>query len=47
MKAKIIEYVTKEEFEKLREKFPKALVSIRKNGSKRLFIGKKVYVLKP
>lgn len=47
MREKTIEYVTKEEFEKLKEKFPNALVSTRRNGSKRLFVGKRVYVLKP
>jgi len=46
MKTKIIQEVGKEEFEKLKEKYPNALVSKRKNGSQRIFLGNRIYVLK-
>ncbi len=46
MKSIIIEDVEKEEFEKLKQKYSKALISKRKNGSERIFAGNKIFVLR-
>ena len=44
VKKNTIRYVTKEKFEELRLKHPKTVVSKRKNGSERIFLGNRVFV---
>ncbi|HKZ45616.1 MAG TPA: hypothetical protein VJ343_02830 [archaeon] len=46
MKDKKIQGVTKEEFERLKQKYPKAVTSKRGDGSERMFIKCVTYVLK-
>ena len=45
VKRKTIQYVTKDEFEELKLKHPKAVVSKRKNGHERMFLGNRVFVV--
>jgi len=45
MKDKKIQYVTNEEFERLKQKCPKAVTSKREDGSERIFIKYVTYVL--
>jgi len=45
VKRKTTQYVTKEEFEELKLKHPKAVVSKRKNGSERIFLENRVFVV--
>jgi len=46
MKDKKIQNVTKEEFERLKQKYPKAVTSKREDGSERIFINNVSYVLR-
>lgn len=46
IKSIIVKEVTKEKFEEIKQKYPNCIVSKRKNGTERIFIGKKVFVLK-
>jgi hypothetical protein len=46
MKDKKIQDVTKEEFERLKQKYPKAVTSKRKDGSERIFIKCVTYALR-
>jgi len=45
VKRRTIQYVTKEKFEELKLKHPKAVVSKRKNRHERMFLGNKVFVV--
>jgi len=45
VKRKTIQYTTKEKFEDLKLKHPKAIVSKRKNGHERIFLGNRVFVV--
>ena len=45
VKRKTIRHVTKEKFEELKLKHPKAVVSKRKNGHERMFLGNRVFVV--
>jgi hypothetical protein len=46
VKRKTIQYVTKDEFEELKLKYPKAVTSKREDGSERIFIKCVTYVLR-
>jgi hypothetical protein len=46
MKNKKIQYIAKEEFERLRQKYPKAVTSKRGDKSERIFIRCVTYVLR-
>jgi len=46
MSSTIIKDVTKEEFERLKQKYPQALISKRKDDSERIFVGKRIFVLR-
>jgi len=46
VKRRIIQHVTKEKFEELRLKHPKAVVSKTKNGQEKMFLGKRVFVVR-
>jgi hypothetical protein len=45
VKRKTIQYVTKDEFEELKLKHPKAVVSKTKNGHEKMFLGNRVFVV--
>ena len=45
VKRKTVQYVTKEKFEELKLKHPKAVISKRKNGSERMFFGNRTFVV--
>ena len=42
----MVKDVTNDKFEKLKQKYPKAVTSKRKNGSERIFLGNKIFVLR-
>ena len=46
MKDKKIQNVTKEEIERIKQKYPKAVTSKREDGSERIFINNVSYVLR-
>jgi hypothetical protein len=46
MSSTIIKDVINDKFEKLKQKYPKAVTSKRKNGSERIFLGKRIFVLR-
>jgi len=45
VRGKTIQYVTKDEFEELKLKHPKAVVSKTKNGSEKIFLENRVFVV--
>lgn len=45
VKRRIIQHVTKEEFEELKLKHPKAVVSKTKDGHEKMFLGNRVFVV--
>jgi hypothetical protein len=45
VRRKTIQYVTKDEFEELKLKHTKAVVSKTKNGSEKIFLGNRAFVI--